>query len=125
MPSLSLPAPNPRSVLRDMVPNTDFFRLANTPGMGHVNRMEDGRLPNVILYSEHVAGTSHAGCPIIGFKDVCQRDMKSAKIEKLKLEVVSSKLNNWRNTIMADRLCVIKWRRMLNLFNNNNNNGYF
>jgi len=45
--------------------------------------MHDGkrRIPKDLLYGELEMGTRKTGCPLIRFKDICNRDMKSAIID--------------------------------------------
>ena len=43
--------------------------------LGHVRRMEDGRIPKDILYGELGLGKRTTGSPHLRYKDVCVRDM--------------------------------------------------
>ena len=43
--------------------------------------MGKGRIPKGLLYGELEMGTRKTGCPLLHFKDVCKRDMKSAAID--------------------------------------------
>ena len=77
---------------QDRVPNIEVLRQVNTFSMfailsqrrlrwlGHVHRMEDGRLPKDVLYGELATGARPIGPPKLRFKDVCKVDMKTAKI---------------------------------------------
>ena len=49
--------------------------------LGHVKRMDPGRIPKDLLYGELVEGSRHAGRPKLRFKDVCKRDMKRCNID--------------------------------------------
>jgi len=74
---------------RDKVPNTEVLARAGLPTMytllrkrrmrwiGHLPRMEDGRIPKDILYGELAAGKRLRGHPQLRYKDVCKRDMKA------------------------------------------------
>ena len=42
--------------------------------------MGKGSFPKDFLYDE-LEGTGKTGCPLLRFKDVCKRDMKSAAID--------------------------------------------
>ena len=42
--------------------------------LGHVRRMEDGRIPKYILYGELALGRRTTGRPHLRYKDVCLRD---------------------------------------------------
>ena len=48
--------------------------------LGHVRRMQDGRIPKDILYGELATGSRPAGRPVLRYKDVCKRDMKTVNI---------------------------------------------
>ena len=48
--------------------------------LGHVRRMQDGRIPKDILYGELATGSRPAGRPVLRYKDVCKRDMKTDNI---------------------------------------------
>ena len=43
--------------------------------------MGKGRILKDLLYSELEKGTRKTGCPLLRFKDVCKRDMKSVAID--------------------------------------------
>ena len=43
-------------------------------------RMDDGKIHNDILYGELEIGKRSKGRPLVCFKDVCNRDLKSAEI---------------------------------------------
>ena len=77
---------------QDRVSNTEVLSRANLPSMftllrhrrlrwlGHVYRMEDGRIPKNILYGELASGRRLKGRPQLRYKDVCKRDMKALDI---------------------------------------------
>lgn len=44
---------------------------------GHVNRMPDTRIPNVIIYGGIATGKEARGRPHLPFKDVCKKDIRS------------------------------------------------
>ena len=44
--------------------------------LGHVRRMEDGRLPKDILYGQLTSGARPVGRPALRFKDACNRDIE-------------------------------------------------
>ena len=48
--------------------------------LGHVRRMDKGRIPKDLLYGELAEGTRPVGRPRLRFKDVCKRDMKTCHI---------------------------------------------
>ena len=48
--------------------------------LGHARRMQDGRIPKDILYVELATGSRPAGRPVLRYKDICKRDMKTGNI---------------------------------------------
>ena len=50
--------------------------------LGHVRRMENGRISKDLLYGENAAGRRQAGRPTLRFRDVCKRDLKLTGIDK-------------------------------------------
>ena len=77
---------------QDKVSNAEVLSRANLPCMftllrqcrllwlGHIYRMEDGRVPKDILYGELASGRRSKGRPHLHYKDVCKRDMKALDI---------------------------------------------
>ena len=77
---------------QDKVTNADVLSRASLPTMyslfrqcrlrwlGHVHRMEDGRIPKNILYGELALGRRTTGRPHLRYNDVCVRDMKAVDI---------------------------------------------
>ena len=96
---------------RDKVTNNDVLSRCGLPSMftllrqrrmrwlGHVHRMEDGRIPKDIFYGELASGSRPLGRPQLRFKDVAKRDLKALNIN----------VESWEETA-ADR---IAWRRCL------------
>ena len=92
----------------DKVPNTEVLSRANLPTMftllrqrrlrwlGHVCRMEDGRIPKDLLYGELAAGKRNTGRPQLRFKDVCKRDMKALQIDPDHWETLAADRPSWR-----------------------------
>ncbi|XP_063959991.1 uncharacterized protein LOC129271526 [Lytechinus pictus] len=60
-----------------------------TRPLGHVTRMDDGRIPKDILYGEQATGTRAVGRPVLRFKDVCKRDMKTSEINTTNWETLA------------------------------------
>ena len=58
--------------------------------LGHVRRMNDGRIPKYILYREHNAGKRNLGRPQLHYRDVCKRDMNELSIDKIKWEELAT-----------------------------------
>ena len=65
----------------------------------HVSRMEYGRIPKDVLYCELVTGTRPAGRPLLRFKDVCKRDLRSGDIDPADWEVLAADRTKWRQAI--------------------------
>lgn len=96
---------------QDKVPNTEVLSRTHLPSMytllrqrrlrwlGHVHRMEDGRIPKDILYGELATGRRSTGCPHLRFKDVCKRDMKALAIDIKSWEELANDRSKWRNTL--------------------------
>ena len=59
-------------------------------------RMEDGRIPKDMLYSELCLGTRPTGRPALRFKDVCKRDMKACDIDTSSWETAAHNRTTWR-----------------------------
>ena len=96
---------------QEKVTNAEVLSRANLPSMytllrqrrlrwlGHVRRMDDGRIPKDILYGELAAGKRNTGRPLLRFKDVCKRDMKNLDINTDSWEVLASDRLGWRGTL--------------------------
>ena len=77
---------------KDKVPNTEVRSRAGLPSMftlirqrrlrwlGHVHRMEDGRIPKDILYGQIATGKRDTGRHQLRFRDVIKRDLKALKV---------------------------------------------
>ena len=95
---------------QDLVSNSDIFTRAGIPSiysllsqrrlrwLGHVRRMEDGRIPKDVLYGQMTSGNRRVGRPALRYKDVCKREMKTCNID-----------TTYWETVADDRLC---WSRM-------------
>ena len=67
--------------------------------LGHVHRMEDGRIPKDILYGELMKGKRNTGRPHLRYKDVCKRDMKALDMNPESWEELASDRSAWKSTI--------------------------
>ena len=88
----------------DKVPNV--LESAGLPTMytllrwlGHVRRMEDGRIPKDILYGELASGKRSVDRPQLRYKDVCKRDLKALDIDTNSWEDTSADRSRWRTTL--------------------------
>ena len=48
--------------------------------LGHVSRIEDGRILKDMLYGELATGSRPAGWPVLLYTDVCKQDLKAGDI---------------------------------------------
>ena len=95
----------------DKVPNTEVLSRANLPTMftllrqrrlrwlGHVRRMDDGRIPKDLLYGELAAGKRNTGRPQLRFRDVCKRDMKALQMDPDHWEALAADRPRWRSSL--------------------------
>ena len=98
---------------QDRVTNPDVMERANVPSifailtkrrlpwLGHVIRMDDGRIPKDLLCGELVTGTRPTGRPALLFKDICKRDMKDGGYNPPDLESAAADRSSWRTTTRA------------------------
>ncbi|KAI8491582.1 hypothetical protein Bbelb_307820 [Branchiostoma belcheri] len=96
---------------RDRVPNTTVLERSGSLSLhlllcqrrlrwlGHVYRMEDGRIPKDILYGELVTGRRPVGRPALRFRDVCKRDMKCTDIDPASWEQLAADRSEWRHAV--------------------------
>ncbi|CAH1266854.1 Hypp3594 [Branchiostoma lanceolatum] len=69
--------------------------------LGHVRRMEDGRIPKDLLYGELISGKRRTWRPQLRFKDVCKRDLKALDIDTEHWEDLASDRSRWRCTLSS------------------------
>ncbi len=67
--------------------------------LGHVRRMDTGRIPRDLLYSELEEGTRPTGRPKLRFKDVCKRDLKLCDISSDQWESIADDRAAWRHAV--------------------------
>ena len=91
--------------------NVEVLDIARLPSMytqlrqrrmrwlGHVHRMEDGRIPKDLLYGELAEGERSRGRPLLRFRDVCKRDMKALEIDCKTWETLASDRDAWKYTL--------------------------
>ena len=94
----------------DKVTNADVLSRAGLPSMytllrqrrlrwlGHVRRMDDGRIPKYILYGELALGRT-TGHPHLRYKDVCVTDMKAVDIDTMSWEGLAADRTKWRSAL--------------------------
>ena len=66
--------------------------------LGHVTRMEDGRIPKDLLYGELATGKDQQDDPKLRFKDVCKRDLQALGINTDSWEVAATDRDAWRHS---------------------------
>ena len=67
--------------------------------LGHVRRMEDGRIPQDILVGEQALGKRTIGRPHLRYKDVCVIDMKAIDIATVSWEGIAADRTQWRSAL--------------------------
>ena len=67
---------------RDKVTNSavSLLKQRRMRWVGHVCRMEEGRIPKDLFYGELVTGKRPTGRPQLWYKDTCKRDLKALGI---------------------------------------------
>ncbi|XP_062849141.1 uncharacterized protein LOC134311436 [Trichomycterus rosablanca] len=96
---------------QDRVPNTTVLERAGTPSMftllkqrrlrwlGHVVRMDEGRIPRDLLYGELAEGKRPTGRPQLRYKDVCKRDLKALDINLNTWEALANERSSSKHTV--------------------------
>ena len=94
---------------QDKLTNGDVLSRAGLPSMytllirrrlrwlGHVRRMEDGRIPKDILYGELALRRRTTGHPHLRYIDVCVRDMKAVDLDNMPWEGLAADRTKWRS----------------------------
>ena len=67
--------------------------------LGHVYRMDDERIPKKVLYSQLATGSRRLGRPVLRYKDVCKRDIKSCDIDLESWERTVTNRSKWREVV--------------------------
>ena len=98
---------------QDKVPNTEVLLRTKSTSLyailakrrlrwlGHVRRMDDGRIPKDLLYGELEEGKRKTGRPLLRFKDVCKRDMKACDMPLESWETVAEDRAGWRAALSS------------------------
>ena len=96
---------------QDKVTNSDVLSRAGLPTMytllrqrrlrwlGHVRRMEDGRIPKDILYGKLALGRRTTGRPHLRYKDVCVIDMTAVDIDTMSWEGLAADRTKWMSAL--------------------------
>ena len=95
---------------QDKIPNTDVLERAGLPSvftllsqrrlrwLGHIRRMDDGRIPKDKALSESSRSRSH---PKLRYKDTCKRDIKSAGIDIQSWGSLAETRDFWRTAVQG------------------------
>ena len=67
--------------------------------LGHVRRMDDGRIPKYILYGELALGSITTGHSHLRYNKVCVRDMKAVDIDTMSWEGIAADRTKWRSAL--------------------------
>lgn len=98
---------------KDRIPNKEVLARAETTSifamltkrrlrwLGHVTRMDDGRIPKDILYGELATGTRPTGRPTLRYKDVVKRDLKAGGIAPGGFEAVAADRSAWKHAVQS------------------------
>ena len=105
------PPPLPSARWQDGVTNTEVLEHAGSLSMsslliqrrlrwlGHAYRMERDRLPREILYGELREGVRCVGRPLLRYKDVIKRDLRSALIDTSTWEDIANHQDTWWQSV--------------------------
>ena len=108
---------------QDRVPNTEVLERANMSSMhaalserrlrwlGHVQRMDSGRIPKDLLYGELAEGQRSKGRPKLRFKDVVKGDLKHCSIDPNSWEGQAGDRSAWRLAVRQGTLWAESERR--------------
>lgn len=66
---------------------------------GHVSRMEDHRLPKIVLYGELSSGNRNRGAPKKRYKDCLKKTLSACHIDHRQWSALASDRDGWRTTV--------------------------
>ena len=96
---------------QDKMPDTEVLQKAGVSSLmavlrsrrmrwlGHVNRMDDSRIPKQVLYGELSEGSRARGRPKLRFKDQCKTTLKELSIDENEWEVMAKEREEWRYVV--------------------------
>jgi exonuclease III len=77
---------------------TTLLRQRRLRWLGHVRRMDDGRIPKDVLYGELETGKRPTGRPLLRYTDVVKRDLKALHINCDTWEKLADDRRAWKST---------------------------
>ena len=95
----------------DFITNTEVLEKAETISIealllksqlrwvGHVARMEDHRLPKIVLYGELSSGHRNIGGPKKKYKDCLKKSLRACHIDLDQWSTLASNRETWRHTV--------------------------
>ena len=98
---------------QDKVPYAEIITRSKQPTMyallkirrlrwlGHVVRMQDHRIPKIILFGQLAEGKRPVGRPKLRFADVVKRDMKDLKIPLASWETIARDRPGWKRAVRS------------------------
>ena len=107
---------------QDKVPNSEILARTKVHSMfsllsqrrlrwlGHTHRMDGYRVPRNLLYGQLATGSRRPGRPILRFRDVCKRDMKSCNIDPESWELMARERPKWRQIVKHGTATADEWR---------------
>lgn len=67
--------------------------------LSHVSCMEYGCIPKDMLYGKLAIGSTHAGRPLLCYKDMCKCDVKAGVIDPARWKAVAGDRGRWKEAI--------------------------
>ena len=76
-----------------------ILKLRRLRWLGHVHRMQDGRIPKDLLYGELATGKRPQGRPRQCFRNVCKADLRETGIDVDSWEQLATNRDSWRQLV--------------------------
>lgn len=92
----------------ELVPIEGRIRESRLKYLGHVERMEDFRLPKILLHAECDMGQRDIGQPPINFRTCIKKDLTLFNIPISNWQVLASDRVLWRKVVYDGKLCFLK-----------------
>lgn len=96
----------PNSVILERTGSSDLYTILRERHLrwtGHIYRMNDTRLPKILLYGELANAPRKHGRPHLRFKDVIKRDLQAFSINLDNWEALANDRPNWHAEIKNGR----------------------